>query len=305
MNNVLVTAVITTCNRELVYLKRAIESVLNQDYHNIELIIIDDSSPDYILNEENKNYCESLKDKNVLYYRNDVQIGACASRNKGLELSTGQYIAFLDDDDEWISNKISSLVEKINKSPDIGMVYSDFWIINENDNSKKKYSDNHKAHVGFIYDKLIISNFIGSTSSPLLNKSSLIEVGGFDINQPAMQDWDVWIRIAEKFRIEYVSKCLINYYIHKGEHISKNPTKRLNGLMLLNEKQKEYLDKHTEAKVSRYYYIMRLYIAQNDIKNAVRYYKKVVKCQPKNILDNIIKLKSFMRLFIKPSKGWS
>lgn len=305
MNNTLVSAVITTCCRKVKYLQRAVESVLNQDYPNIELIIIDDSPNDYEFRSEVKKYCESLKNKDVHYYQNEIPLGACASRNRGLELSIGEYIGFLDDDDEWLENKITILMKEFERNSEIAMVYGDFWLINEETGRRTKYSDSSKPYFGNVYNEMLLSNFIGSTSVPLLNKKAMLKVGKFDDEQPAMQDWDTWIRIAEKYRIGYVSECIINYYIHSGEHISKVPCKRINGLLRLNEKQKKYLDANLTLKISRYYYLMRLHIANKEVKKAFDYYKTIVKCQPKKVIDNVKMLKAFGRLIIKSSNGWS
>lgn len=304
-DHILVSAVITTCQRELKYLRRAVESVLNQDYKNIELIIIDDSPSGDSVRENVAEYCNSLQDKNVVYSQNQKQLGACASRNRGLHLSKGTYIAFLDDDDEWLPNKISMQLDQLEATPRAGLVYSDFWLIAESTGEKRRYSKTSHPYQGNVYDEIIRGNFIGSTSVPLIKKDVLLQIGGFDVEQPAMQDWDVWIRIAEHYEIAYVPECLINYYEHEGTHITKSPDKRLKGLMRLNEKQRSYLELHKDIMGSRYYYMMRLYIAKNDVKNALKYYGKSISCQPKNVMSNVLKLKSFLRLFIKPRRGWS
>lgn len=120
-----------------------------------------------------------------------------------------------------------------------------------------------------------------------------------------MQDWDLWIRISEKYKIYYLSDCLVKYYIHAGEHITKSPVKRRIGLERLNEKQKDYLELHTKVKGERYYYLMRLYIAEGKVMQALKCYGIVVKCNPASVLQNLKRLKVFGRLIVKPSKGWS
>lgn len=300
-----VTAVISTCKREPDCLRKAIESVLNQDYKNIELFVVDDSPSDYKLRDDVMRLCETYKNRGLTYIRNEKQMGACATRNKGAAAGTGEYLAFLDDDDEWLRSKITKQVAALEEHPDYSMVYADFYLINEVDRSITKNSDTNTPYSGMVYDELISCNFIGTTSIPLIRKDAFESVGGFDVDQPAMQDWDLWIRIAEKYKIYYLRECLTNYYIHVGEHITKSPVKRRIGLERLNEKQRNFLERHMNVKVDRYYYLMRLYIAEGNVKQAIKCYGVVVKNNPGSVIQNLKKLKAFGRLIIKPSKGWS
>lgn len=300
-----VTAVISTCKREPDRLRKAIESVLNQDYKSIELFVVDDSPSDYKLRDDVMRLCETYANRGLTYIRNEKQLGACATRNKGAAAGTGKYLAFLDDDDEWLSSKISKQVAALEEHPDCSMVYADYYLINEGDGTITKNSDSNIPCSGMVYDDLISRNFIGTTSVPLIRRDAFESVGGFDVNQPAMQDWDLWIRISEKYKIYYLRECLTNYYIHVGEHITKSPVKRRIGLERLNEKQRDYLECHTNAKVGRYYYLMRLYIAEGNVKQAIKCYGIVVKNTPGSVIQNLKRLKAFGRLIIKPSKGWS
>lgn len=300
-----VTAVISTCKREPQCLRRAIDSVLNQDYKDIELFIVDDSPNDYAFRDDVMRLCKTFEGDNVKYIRNEKQMGACSTRNRGALAGTGEYIAFLDDDDFWCNNKISKQVSVLEEHPEYGMVYSDFLLINEKSGKTIKNSDNSEPHSGEVFDALMASNFIGSTSIPLMRRGVFEEAGRFDPNQPAMQDWDLWIRIAQKYNIGYIPECLAKYYIHSGEHITKSPKKRRVGLERINEKYSTYLDAHPILKGERYYYLMRLNIAEHNLVDALKCYHTMIQCAPGKVIRNIIRLKSFGRLLIKPSKGWS
>lgn len=300
-----VTVVISTCKRSPKYLRRALESVLNQDYSDIELFIVDDSPNDYIFREDVMNLCLEFKDNHVTYIQNDKQIGACATRNKGADLGKGKYIAFLDDDDFWCSDKISKQVSILEKNPEYGMVYSDYELINEKNGKIINYSYANKPYCGNVFENLMLNNFVGSTSIPLMRRDVFEKVGRFDSEQPAMQDWDLWLRIAEKYAIGYISECLAKYYIHSGEHITKSPKKRRVGLSRINKKYSIFLDNNHHLKSEHCFYFMRLYIAEGNLKEAFKYYWLMVEYNPKNIIQNIVRLKAFGRLFIKPSKGWS
>ncbi len=305
MNSPLVSTVITTYKRELKYLLRAVNSILSQDYKNIELFIVDDSPSDYEKRGEIKAYFDALGDERVTYIQNEKQSGACFSRNVGIKHSHGDYIAFLDDDDEWTLNKLTIMMEKMLANPEVGLVYGGTFFTNEMNGKTWSSLDEKKLHRGSVYHRIVSGNFVGSTSNPLLKKSVLIEAGAFDVEQPAMQDWDLWIRMAEKCEFDFVAENLLKYYVHEGEHITKVPEKRIKGLMRLNEKQKDYLAEHKDILSARYHYMMRLYVAGGDTKNAMKYYKMSVAAQPKAVIKNIVKLKAFLRLFFKGSKGWN
>ena len=100
----LVSAVITACNRNIDILERAVKSVANQTYPHIEIIVVDDSSSKAPGRKEIEQYLTSKYD--LRYIRHPKTLGACAARNTGLSVSKGSYIAYLDDDDEWLPTKI-------------------------------------------------------------------------------------------------------------------------------------------------------------------------------------------------------
>lgn len=108
MEKELVSVVITTYKRRVSQIKAAIDSVLNQSHENLELIIVDDSPNEYEYRDEVKNYCENISDSRVKYIQHEKNMGACAARNTGFSNSNGKYIAFLDDDDEWVKDKSKS-----------------------------------------------------------------------------------------------------------------------------------------------------------------------------------------------------
>ena len=214
----LVSVIITTHERPCNILERAVKSVVNQTYSNIEIIVVNDAL-DYI---ENSKIKEMLTNYNVLYLENKKK-GACASRNLGIRNSKGEIIALLDDDDEWAETKLEELVPFL--TSDIGLVYSDFDYIE----SDKKVTFPKKANYeGNVYKELLLDNFIGGCSIPIFKKNTIIEIGLFDEEMPSCQDIDVWLRIAKHYKIKYVSKKLVHYYV-SDIAITSNPRKRIEG----------------------------------------------------------------------------
>lgn len=300
-NNPLVTVIITTYKRNVDVISKAVNSILNQTYKNLELIIVDDSPNDYIERINVKNYCTSIKDKRVKYIQNEKNSGACVSRNNGINNASGEYVCFLDDDDEYLPNKIEKMLPLLIKDQETVLVYCDIAMY-KNKKYRKKYSEIQQPQKGYVYDKIMRVNFIGPTSIALMRMSTVKMAGCFDPQMEASQDWDLWIRISRLGKIDYVNEVLFNYYSDAGasaDRISNDTSRRIRALKHLNQKNENYLLKNKNTYAARKEYEMRMYITINQIKKAIVCYFDVIKYRPKTILKNIILLKAFGRLIFK------
>ena len=255
-NKPLISAVITSYKRTPEVVERALKSILSQTYENLEIIVVDDSPADFKLRDQVRDTVIKYGDK-VKYIRHEKNMGACVARNTGIDNSKGEYLAFLDDDDVWDKDKIKLQFEKMQES-DAGLVYCDDILLNEVTDEKSK-CNNVKFYRGNVYDILMKGNFIGGVSFPLIKRECFDTCGKFDPQQPAAQDYDMWVRIAEKYEIDYVDKPLVIYYVHEGECITKNPSKRIKGHERLLEKHRNYLRKHPKILAIRKRYIAVLY----------------------------------------------
>lgn len=239
----LVSVIIPTYKRPPVRIERSIKSVLNQTYQNIELIVVDDSPREYSDRMAVKEFIEGLQDSRVRYIQHEKNLGANIARNTGIDHSNGKYCAFLDDDDEWLAGKIEKQVAKLENSS-VALVYCKASVTNEIDGSTREVLNELKS--GFQFENLLKQNFIGSNSYVLIDKKVLDEVGRYDEQLLSNQDYDLFLRIAEKYEIDFVNEILVNYYIHDGERISTSPTKLLKGRVDLYEKYKEYIERDKE-----------------------------------------------------------
>lgn len=282
MNSPLVTAVITTHNRNTQMLERAVDSVVNQTYENIELIVVDDSTPDFIDRDKNRAMVESKP--NARYIRHDKCSGACAARNTGLALASGEFIGFLDDDDEWLPQKIESQV-KLFENKTIGLVYSSTLTVD--DNSGKEQINKPMCIKENCYEALLTQgNFVGSTSFPLLRTASLMNCGAFDVEMPAAQDYDVWIRIAQNWDFEFVEEPLVKYHVHSGDQITKNYDRKIRGITRIMEKHTDFLNLHPKALASFLLYFVTVYAAMSDSKTALKYWFMAVGKNPTDFKNN-------------------
>lgn len=280
----LVSGIITTHNRSAQIVKRAVDSILNQTYPNMEVIVVDDSTEDFDGRAEVEALALSLADKNVRYIKQKCS-GACAARNNGLNSAEGAIVGFLDDDDEWLPEKVEKMLPLFN-DPEVALVHSAWQIKNDDtgaikDNYPEFYHEN-------VYEALISgNNYIGSTSFPLLRKSALLDIGGFDILQPSAQDLDVWLRISKKYKVDYVKEPLIMYHIHSGERITGNHKRRIDGWTRIIEKNKDYLEKHPKAYYNRMSRLALVYGENKELGSALRlWFKCCAKC-PASIGSNV------------------
>lgn len=240
-----VTAVITTKNRADI-LPRAIDSVLRQSYKNIELIVVDDGSEDHTP-DIIKQYREKHR---FVYLRNERSLGACRARNRGIEMAKGEFVAGLDDDDEWHEDRISILLHHYDDS---------YACITSNDrmiSSGKSIVWHKKAVITF--DDLLYSNSVGN--QVLAKRKRLIEVGGFDESLVAAQDYDLWIRLCEKYGpVKTVKTPLQNIYQEKEERIS-NPKSQLKGYLSVYKKHRSKMNRD-----QRKYQLYNIRLAQGKI----------------------------------------
>jgi glycosyltransferase involved in cell wall biosynthesis len=207
MHKPLISVVIPVFNRENL-IKKAIESVLCQTYSNYELIIVDDGSRDNtkkILRQYQITYPHIIK---VIYSRNK---GVSCARNIGIAKARGEYLAFLDSDDLWISSKLCEQIDfMLKKNLDICQT-EEIWVRNNvRVNSKNK----HKKKSGKIfYDSLVLC--IISPSAVMIKKTVFENIGMFDEKLLACEDYDLWLRISLYYPIYTMSKSLI---IKNGGH---------------------------------------------------------------------------------------
>ena len=288
--------VITTCKRPASIVLNAVQSVLNQTFTNFKLVVVDDSPSDYVERENVKKKIQSIKDPRIIYVQNDFNKGACYSRNKGAALCEGRYIAFLDDDDEWMPDKLKVQMNSFSR-PNIGIVYCNSMICNTSTGESYVGNDRKRQASGYVFDKFFSLNVVGSCSFPLILRECFDKVGGFDECLPALQDWDLWMRIAQTEEIYYVPVALCKYNVHEGDHISAHSDKRVQGYEMIKAKYTEYLKNNPKARGAMYLAGTFFYSRNKDFKTALNYWIKAVTSYPTNIKDNIIScVKMFGRI---------
>ena len=208
-----ISVIIPAYNAEK-YIKETIESVLSQTYRNFELIIIDDGSTDSTANII-KDFASKDERIQYIYQKNASQ---AVARNRGIKVSKGRFIAFLDADDLWMPDKLEKQILLLGNK-NIGLIYTD--VIKIDHNSKLIPSKSSRKFLkGNVYKNIIYDNFI-ATSTVLVRKDALTENKlFFRTERQGVEDWDLWIRLAEITEFDYLSDPLVQYRVYGGNESS-------------------------------------------------------------------------------------
>ncbi len=205
-----ISVIIPTFNRKKT-LGRAIQSVLNQSLSPFEILIIDDGSNDGTEEWVKENF------QNIKYiYQNNH--GVSSARNIGIENAYGDWVAFLDSDDEWLPNKLDKQVKAIDSNPKMKFFHTnEIWIRNGvRVNQMKK----HKKYGGYIFEKCLDICRI-SPSSVLIKKEVFDNIGNFDESLRVCEDYDLWLRITSKYSVVFLDIPLIYKYGGHVDQLSK------------------------------------------------------------------------------------
>ena len=240
----MISCIITTYQRPIHILKRAIDSVVNQTYKDIELIVVNDAPAEKKLAEEIGRLIMQYPIRKQ-YIIHDVNKGACAARNTGIVHASGEYIAFLDDDDEWLPEKLARQYNLLQQES-LAIVSCAYNQIGADGKLKVIEIQYPKDNISDFEKLLTYGNFLGSTSFPLIRTDVFLRVGNFDIELKSSQDYEMWIRIAEHFPVGFIDDALVNYYI-SDVCITKSMKNREQGFWYIIDKYKEFYCRNRKA----------------------------------------------------------
>jgi len=196
------------------FVNETIDSILNQTYQDFEIILVDDGSTDNT-KEVVRKYGDKIK---YLYQQNS---GVSAARNKGIGVSRGKYIAFLDHDDLWLPERLEKQVKFLDENPEVPLVFSDSYCTDWAGSILERSFEERSPHRGSIFNELFIKNFI-PTQTVLVRKEIFNIVGNFNPQLKVVQDYDLWLRIAERFQIDYINQPLAKHRVHEGSFSKYN-----------------------------------------------------------------------------------
>lgn len=194
--------------------RAAIDSVLAQSYADFELIVVDDGSTD-----DTPAVVGDISDPRVQYLRFQENRGANVARNAGIREADGKYVAFQDSDDVWRPRKLELQVQAFERaSEDVGVVYTGYYRVED---GEKQYGPRNKETVaGDIHEEMLKGNgWFVPTAVAAVRRACFDAVGLFDERLQRLQDWEMWLRISERYEFEFIDEPLIEKRMYH-DHVS-------------------------------------------------------------------------------------
>jgi glycosyltransferase involved in cell wall biosynthesis len=220
---------------------RTISSVFGQTFTDYEIVVVNDGSTD-----DTAAVVAPLVEAGRITYIEQENQGQSRARNVGLSRARGEYIAFLDDDDIWPTNKLASQVAFLDANPSVGMVGGTFRTIDENDTPG--YAGPFYPSITF--EALFSANPFHSPGQTLIRTSILKDIGGLNATIWGADDWDLWFRIARCSTIVMRDEVALYYRLHGG-NASKQTARLLRACCETIELHLRTVDKHARRALRR------------------------------------------------------
>ncbi len=268
MKDPLVSVVIPTCNREEM-LKRALASVQAQTFSDFEVIVVDDGA--------GTSAMLPVSDPRFRYIKNTQKKGGAGSRNVGIQSAKGEYVAFLDDDDMWMPEKLFITLDALQRASEKAVfVYTS--VTNQYEN-RKEVTEAPEGEVNQL--ERALRKFNGFlTSTLVVKKNAFNEVGGFDESLPSHQEPDLIIRISQKYDGVGINMPLTCMTMTPREHIGGSLERRIMGRTMLLDKHKTLFEARPKVLA---YHLFRIGLWQRDMgrqKDAKSSFKKALMVSP-------------------------
>lgn len=267
-----VSIVITTF-QGLETVERAIVSAISQTYDNTEIIVVDDNGVGSEVQQKTEEIVRKYKD--IIYVAHEVNKNGSAARNTGIRQAKGKYVALLDDDDSFRSDKIRKQVDVLESLGDeYGICYTGMMIHFPNGASKEQIT----RYEGDIFLPAIMRKVKAQTSEFLIRKDAAIKIGCFDESFNRHQDWEFFDRMAYNYKVAVVPEVCIDRYIYKRTSASTPERYESNRLYYL-KKMKPFIEKlssNDQVEIYDFHYrsIAREYLKRTRIITGFKYITK-------------------------------
>jgi glycosyltransferase involved in cell wall biosynthesis len=251
-----VSVIIPVYNRAN-YIKSCIDSVLNQDYPNLEIIVVDDGSTDETLEVLNKY------GTHITVIKLPENSGAQATRNAGIKAAKHDWIAFLDSDDQWVHNKITVQIEELKKMD------MDPWTVIHGDCYRLKNKSESRSYWELPYingpdvHKDLLDHPSPMFQAMLTSKLALEKIGLLDEAIPAYQEWDTAISLSKHCQFIHIRQSLFFYSIREKDTISRNNWNSINGYDYIINKHRSDILVHCGTQVYNKHMIINAIQAMN------------------------------------------
>jgi glycosyltransferase involved in cell wall biosynthesis len=262
-------------------LKRAIQSVLDQTYPELECIVVDDASID-----DTDQIINTFEDDRLKYFRHEKNKGTSAARNTGIRHSKGGLIAFLDDDDEWIATKLEKQVPLLKGLPErFGMVYC--WM-DYYDANNKLIHEHHPTLKGYVFPQVLDAQRLGGCPTLLVKRKVVDQIGGFDESLIRGNDGDFIRRICRKYEVDFLPEVLVKIHIDHGMPRISDDTKKsvqdvIKSLKIRFEKFSDDQENYPKEFASICLFIAYHYATIRELKESIFWSLKAVTFSPLSV----------------------
>jgi len=275
--------IIPTHNRSK-FLEEAVRSVLAQTYQDFEIIIIDDASTDNTSEIISQKFATDIKNGRIRYVRNEKQMERSFSRNVGMDISRGEYIALLDDDDIWLPFHLETLVDFLDINKSVFLVFSNFINYSMEGLMERAWSSKNYLETGFgdRYRKKFIASTFGCTPSSLFRREVFERLGGFNSDIFFREDIEFFSRVAMNYNVGYVNRisCLIR--IHERTYKYKELKRKISlhsekALKIIGDNSRKYNFPIPRSTLAQWYMTLGSLLIPHDFSKARRYILKTLK----------------------------
>jgi len=254
-----VSVIIPTYNRAHL-VGRAIRSVMSQTCQDFEIIVVDDGSTD-----DTEKVVSSFNDPRIRYYQHQTNRGHSATRNTGITMSRGKYIAFLDSDDEYLPEKLEAQLEvfehQASRGIDVGIVVT--GALGYDDDVGKVVHYNLPMDFRHPYEELLMRKHT-CYNTMLVRRECFDHVGLWDERLAVCENWDMAVRVGTKYGYGVVPKPLLIAYEHSGQHVSTTTNSRGEALRLIASKYSAEMKQYPKFGAK-----LRLNIANDDFQKGL------------------------------------
>lgn len=266
-----VSVIIPTHNRASL-VGRAVQSALAQTHGDLEVLITDDASKD-----GTRDVVARIRDARVKYFHHEVNRGVSAARNTAIAQASGEYIAFLDDDDEWLPEKLQRQLDRFETATaSVGLICCGHY---EVDAANRITAEVIPAERGWVFERLLTQGWFNHTSTILVRAECFAGVGLFDVTYRYLEDFDMWLRIATEYEFEFVEAPLARLHF-QPDGLSRNYEEMIAGNEAHLVKYVEFFEKNPAVFKERLQKLGSYYCVAGDAKRGRQVFRKAIAHRP-------------------------
>jgi glycosyltransferase involved in cell wall biosynthesis len=274
-----VSVVIPTHNRAGL-LGRAVRSVLSQTFQDLEVLITDDASTD-----GTRDMVSRLGDSRVRYLAHDVNKGVAAARNTALAQASGEFLAFLDDDDEWLPDKLQIQLDHFARArPAVGLMGSAYYAVASANNRRSGVVVPRLR--GRVFEDLLRQGHFNHTSTVMARAECFDGAGVFDTSLPYAEDFDMWLRIARDYEVDFVPSPLVRRH-YEADGISRNYEAIVSGTEAHLRKYRDFFVRNPRVFNARLQRLATCYCFAGDTRHGRRVLYRAIAQRPLSLKNYV------------------